>query len=358
MIYRTFALYVARRSILTILSGFAIIFTLIFTVDLVEMLRRAGDAPGATAALLAFLSLLHTPILAEQALPFAVLFGAMAAFLNLSRRLELIVARSAGVSVWQFLAPPLLVVALIGVASVTLYNPMSTAMKAQSDRIETKLFAAGTSASNTALWVRQKSVDGQAILHASAHEGVHLENVQVFNFDNSGGFTERIDAAAADLQSGAWRLIDAHIVTPGAEPESAPVYNLATTLTPREVTQAFVSPDVVSFWNLQGLAEQTDKAGLDSTAYRLRYQELLARPLLLAAMVFIAACVSLRFFRMGGVETIVSGGVIAGFVLYVGTKLVSELGGAGFIGAPVAGWAPAVLGCLIGVYVLLHLEDG
>ena len=68
---------------------------------------------------MAWLSLLHTPIVAEQALPFAVLLGSMIAFLNFSRRLELVVARAAGVSVWQFLAPAAIVAALIGVVEVT-----------------------------------------------------------------------------------------------------------------------------------------------------------------------------------------------------------------------------------------------
>ena len=58
---------------------------------------------------MAALSFLRTPTVAEQALPFAVLFGSMIAFLNLSRKLELVVARAAGVSVWQILAPPLIV---------------------------------------------------------------------------------------------------------------------------------------------------------------------------------------------------------------------------------------------------------
>ena len=354
---RTLSLYVARRFTATILSGFAIIFALIYTVDLVEMLRRTGDAPGANGVMLAYLSFLHTPIIAEQALPFAVLFGAMAAFLNLSRRLELIVARAAGVSAWQFLTPPILVVALVGLVSIMLYNPMATAMKARSDSLEAKLFG-GAGASNSEIWLRQKSVDGQAVLHANAHDGAHLSGVEIYSFDAQGAFSERIDAVSAELNEGYWRLNDAHLIVPGAAPESHALYDLATSLTPEELSQAFVSPDIVSFWRLPGLATQTERAGLNPTAYRLRYQELLARPLLLAAMVFIAACVSLRFFRMGGVEATVAGGVFAGFVLYVGTKLVSELGGAGFLSAPIAGWSPAVLGCLFGVYVLSHLEDG
>ncbi len=61
-----------------------------------ELLRRAGDAPRATGILMAGLSFLRTPTIAEQALPFAVLFGSMIAFLNLSRKLELVIARAAG----------------------------------------------------------------------------------------------------------------------------------------------------------------------------------------------------------------------------------------------------------------------
>jgi lipopolysaccharide export system permease protein len=54
----------------------------------------------------------------------------------------------------------------------------------------------------------------------------------------------------------------------------------------------------------------------------------------------------------------VSGGVAAGFVLYVGTKLVGDLGSAGFVSTTIAGWSPAVAGCVFGVLVLLHQEDG
>jgi lipopolysaccharide export system permease protein len=361
MIGGTLARYLSLRFTKTILATFAGVFTLIFTVDLVETLRRTGDMPGANGALLAWLSLLHTPMVAEQALPFAVLFGAMIAFLGLSRKLELVVARAAGVSVWQFLVPPLFVVTIIGVVSVTLYNPLSAVMKQQADAIEAKLFgAAGRSSGSASLWLRQKSVDGQAIIHADgvADRGATLSRITIFAFDKDGGFVERIDAAGGVLHEGYWRLSDAAVVTPGFETETTGTYLLATTLTPGEVSQAYVAPETVPFWSLSGLAAQIERAGLDATGYRLRYQTLIARPLMLMAMVLVAASFSLRFFRMGGVGIMVSGGVAAGFVLYVATKLVGDLGGAGFVSTPVAGWSPAVVGCLFGVIVLLHQEDG
>ena len=54
-------------------------------------------------------------------------------------------------------------------------------------------------------------------------------------------------------------------------------------------------------------------------------------PALLVAMTLVAACFSLRLFRMGGIQRMVLGGVTAGFVLYVASKIVGDLGGVGIV---------------------------
>ena len=360
MVGWTLTRYLATRFALTILAVFASIFALIYLVDFVEMLRRSSGIPGASGVLIAYLCMLRAPAVSEQVLPFAVLAGCMFAFVNLSRRLELVVARAAGVSVWQFLAPPALIVLAIGVFSITVYNPLSAFAKEQADGIETDLFRGGRSVSDTSLWIRQRSVDGQAILRAeqSSEKGSKLSSVTVFVFQPDGSFQERVDAPSATLKQGFWELKDARVTSPEGEPNSQETYLLATYLTPEQATQSFVAPDAVSFWRLQDISLRTEQAGLDANRYRLRYQTLLARPLMLLAMLLIAASFSLRFFRFGGVARTVAGGVMAGFVLYVATKLVGDLGGAGLLSAPVAAWTPAVLGSLLGTLVLLNQEDG
>jgi lipopolysaccharide export system permease protein len=75
-------------------------------------------------------------------------------------------------------------------------------------------------------------------------------------------------------------------------------------------------------------------------------------------MVLISAAFSLRFFRFGGIAKMVGSGVAAGFVLYVATKFIGDLGGAGVLSAFVAAWSPAVVGSMLGALALLHQEDG
>ena len=75
LIGRTLGLYFAKRFARTVLGVFLTVFALVYTLDFVELLRRAGDAEGASAGLMAQLSLYRTPAVAEGVLPFAVLFG-------------------------------------------------------------------------------------------------------------------------------------------------------------------------------------------------------------------------------------------------------------------------------------------
>lgn len=357
----TLGRYLSTQFLRTILMVFGTVFALVYTLDFVELMRRAGDAEGATSALMAQLALYRTPAVAEQIFPFAVLFGSMAALLQLSRRLELVVARAAGISSWQFLQPGMLVALTIGALSVAAYNPLSAYLKQKATEIEAKIFAKNLKlASSKDLWIRQKSLDGQAIIRAetAVERTTTIARVTVFTFSEAGAFQERIEAAEATLRDGYWELTDARVLSPNGPPESYASYLLASNLDQSQVRQTFTPPESVPFWDLDETILRTERAGLDATRYRLQHDVLMARPLLFVAMVFVAASVSLRFFRFGGVSRMVFGGVAAGFLLYVATSLMQDLGGSGLVGPAVAAWFPAVVGSLLGTLALLYQEDG
>jgi lipopolysaccharide export system permease protein len=360
LIGATLGRYFSLRFAKSIFVVFGTVFALVYTIDFVELMRRAGDAEGASAAAMARLALFRTPAVAEQVLPFAVLFGSMTALLQLSRKLELVVARAAGISAWQFLQPGLIVAASIGILSVTAYNPLSALLKRQASEIEARIFSRASKATGQEVWIRQKSIDGQAIIRAERAVGgtATISGVTVFTFDDMGAFAQRIEAREATLHEGFWELKDARVLTAVEEPQSYGSYVIASSLEPSQVRQSFIPADSVPFWELHETIARTERAGLDATRYRLQYDILLARPLLLVAMVFVAASVSLRFFRFGGVAKMVLGGVIAGFVLYVATELMEDLGASGLVSSTVAAWFPAVVGSLLGTLALLYQEDG
>jgi lipopolysaccharide export system permease protein len=110
----TLTLYLGRQFLTGIVFVLFLLLTLVFFIDLVEHLRRASGHDQVGLGLILHMTVLNLPGLAQKLLPFAALFGAMLTFSRLTRSHELIVARAAGVSAWQFLAPGIAIAALAG----------------------------------------------------------------------------------------------------------------------------------------------------------------------------------------------------------------------------------------------------
>jgi lipopolysaccharide export system permease protein len=365
MITGTLSRYFGMRFLNSVVGAFIGVVALAAMIDYVELMRRGADWPNATAWLLAKISLFRVPQLTERIMPFTVLVGAMSCYLTLSRRLELVVARAAGVSAWQFVAPAMIAAFVFGAVATTLYNPVAAVLHERSKRLEAEmqgdeLHSSAVHANTSGFWVRQRSPDGAAIINAksSRQQGSQLGSVSVYTFDSAGHHRERIEAKSANLEDGYWRLEDARIYVSGSRPRVEETYRLPTTLTLEQVRESFATPETVPFWQLPSYIELADRAGLVAAGYRLQYQQLLARPFLLAAMVMLAASVSLRFFRFGGVQKMVLSGISAGFLLFVLSKITEDMSKSELLSPVMAAWVPVLVGSLTGFVALLYQEDG
>lgn len=357
-------IYFGKRFLSALTGVFLGIVFLVLVIDFVELMRRAADISNAKIGDLAAIAFLRSPVYGEQILPFAALFGAMIAFLSLSRKSELVIARATGISVWQFSAPALVLALLTGVIFTTTFNPMSAKMKERADNIETKIFGTRTQLlqDNGAgqIWFRQKNKNGEAIFRADAasEESTLLSRVTIFLFDENHSFKERYEADTAKLSNGHWTLANARHFTLNDEPKTLSSTQIETSLTVDQVKEALSSAETIGFWQLPHIIERTKLVGLETHKYEMQYQTLLAKPLTLLAMVLIATSVSLSVFRFGGVFRMILSGIAAGFVLYVLSKLAGDLGEAGLLSPFVAAWLPSTLGAVVGTVVLLFREDG
>jgi lipopolysaccharide export system permease protein len=135
MMTNTLGRYFAGRFLVSAVGVFASIFVLLVLVDYIEMVRKTSGLVGVSAITIAQTSLYRVPQLLEKLMPFCVLIGAMTCYLALSRRLELVVARAAGVSAWQFISPALASAIILGTLATVAYNPMSANLRELSKRM-------------------------------------------------------------------------------------------------------------------------------------------------------------------------------------------------------------------------------
>jgi lipopolysaccharide export system permease protein len=361
---RTLSTYIARQFFIWFCGVFGTMVSVTFLLDYIELIRRGGTRAQATWGTLLEMAALKLPHTAQDVMPFAILFGTMLVFWRLTRSNELVVARAAGVSVWGFLTPAILVALLVGIVAVTLFNPIAAAMEASYQKLDKRILRqAGDplSLSNAGLWLRQSdAAGGQIVFHGdkSTAPELLLRNVSVYFLNRLSEFTSRIEARAARLDGGFWVIEDGQRFRPGEPPESFGEMRLPTSLTATKIEESLASPDTMSFWELPGFITLLEQSGFSAQRHRLHFNVLLARPFLFCAMVLVAATFSLRMQRRGGAAMLIVSGVAAGFLLYFVSDIVFALGLSAKIPILLAAWTPTAVSMIFGTSMLLHLEDG
>lgn len=364
----TLSLYIARRFAAMVGRVFLIFFAILMLIDMIEQLRRFSDA-GVGLGQAAQLSLMNVPETLYRILPLIMIMAAIAMFLGLARSSELVVVRAAGRSGLRFLVTPLVVAMALGALMVALFNPLVAATSKAYDARRAALSQSGgsvLSVADTGLWLRQGAEEGQTVIQAARAnlDGTQLFGVTFLSFDAEGLPSRRIEAESAALVEGAWQLSAAKtwdLTSPNPEltsrfsdgPEALP-----SDLTPERIRDSFGTPSAIAFWDLPGYIQDLERAGFSARAYKLWFQMELAQPLLMAAMVLVAAGFTMRHVRFGGTGRMVLVAMLSGFGIFFLRNFAQALGDSGQIPIALAAWSPPVAAVMLALGLLLHLEDG
>ena len=366
---RILAFYISRLFMLSVIVMLGALTGLVSLFDFLELLRRSATRPDASFGLVVEMALLRMPWAILEILPFAVLLGGIWAFWRLARSSELVVARAAGLSAFQFLLGPIFCAFGLGVFGVVAVSPVSATLFAKANALEETFLDAGggpLALNGGQLWLRQgdetRQHGGVAIIHAT---GVMMRNnvlttgpMTVFRIGANDKMIDRIEAQTARLLPGDWILDNARVLIPGQMPTPPQALSLPTELNVNRIQQSFAAPDALSFWQLPGFIRILQKAGFSTVAHRLRFQALLALPLLCATMSLVAAGFSMQTSRRGGIARMIGGGVASGFALFMLSQVAQQFGQSGALPVVLAAWAPAAAGLMLALSLLLHLEDG
>ena len=359
----TLSWYFIRQYTFNFLVLLAGLLAIIYVFDIVELLRRASKSEEIGLSLVLMMGAYKLPEVGQLIIPFAILFSAMWTFWQLSKRHELTVIRSVGLSVWQFLLPIILTAFIIGLLLMSTINPLSALFISKFEKLEARYFDKKSSAislSEQGLWLKQDYEGGKAILHAEKIKMPEwaLQNVVVFFFSNENIFTRRLDASSSYLKDGTWNFQYAVLNAPGKLPDTANDFKIVTDLTISDLESSFSSPGTISFWKLPAYIKTIEEAGFDSTPVKMHFHNLLSQPLLFMAMILLAAAVSLRQQRLTGGAFLVFSGILIGFVVFFMSNFLQALGASAQIPIFVAAWFPAIISLLFGIGAMMVLEDG
>lgn len=335
---------------------------IIYLFEVAELLRRSADLDHTSLGLVLRMGAYKLPDTIEKILPFVVLFASLFTFWRLTRSQELIVARAAGVSAWQFLTPAFIITLFFGIFQVTLMNPVGASMTTRYQELEARYFRQGPSLELTGagLWLRQEDADKRYLLHADQVEStpLTLRPLIVFIYDKNNEYLGRLDAPQAVLQNQQWIISKAWFNWNGKMPAYEESFTLPTTLTMDKIQESMASPNTISLWRLPRFIRALRSVGLPPVRHELRLQTILAQPPMLCAMVFFAAAFSLRLNRRGGILNAMMAGIFTGSLIFALNNVVTALGSNQTLPVLLAAWAVPLMALISGQATLLYLEDG
>jgi lipopolysaccharide export system permease protein len=360
-----------ERYVLTRMAGavgvtLAVISAMILLVQFVDLSRTMGVRADVSAGDIFGLTLLKTPAVIEILLPFVFLGGGIGAFVGLNRRSELVAMRAAGVSAWRFISPAALAAFAAGVLTVVAINPISAALSARFEADRARIMANYLGDTPKDIWLRQGDERTQMVIHAKSRDtvggAVRLHGVSLYVYQkNKAGqpeFKRRLEAAEAVLRPGFWQLKDVREAGAGESSVRSDSLSIRSTLDSEAAVERFASPEDIAFWRLPAAIKLTEDSGFSASGYRLRFEQLLATPVMFAAMTVLAAAFSLRLVRLGGLAGLAGAGVGLGFVVFFFNQFSGALGRADIIPLFAAAWAPALVALLSGLTLLCYTEDG
>ncbi len=365
MMGKTLHIYIARCIIKSLLIAFLIVTAIIMLVDFVESSRNLDSDTQISSLNLLYLTLLKAPKLIEQTIPFIVLFGVMGALYGMNRRSELIVIRAAGLSAWKFLRPALYVTGALGILWSTALNPLAVKLTDKHADLSALWGASLHSNDGGQVWLRDGNETQQIVIFArdlKIDEKTILSPtfyILQLSPDGTSEFTRRFDAKSAELiTKGYWQLNDAVETAHRKPPKNHTVITLQTNITLDDLQNQTAQVSNPSFWHIPAAITANQRAGFSTRHLRMQFNSLLALPVTLIAMTFIAAGVSMHLAREGGSLRLLITGSIIGFGVYFMDNVIKAFGEVAILPVLLASWTIPVLILLFGINYLARIEDG
>jgi lipopolysaccharide export system permease protein len=340
----------------------AIILCIVSLFEGIELLRRATARNNIPLSLISEMVFLKLPNHINLLLPFISFFAAIVSLWRLNQSREILVARAAGVSVWQLVVGLNIAVVLIYVSYIFIANPIGAAMVGRYSRLEGVYFsnaAQSLSVSPNGLWLSESNAQGRSIIHAQRFNLKEnwFNDLTFYDFNEQGLFIGRYDAKEAKLEGQEWELKQVHYWTPkGEQSKFYPYLTREANFSIEKIEENYASPETLSFWEIPEFIHALKKTGLSVHRYEMYWHKQIAKGGLMVAMTFLAVLFCLQPQRYRHNSSLLGIGVLGGFVIYFLSDIVYALGIAEKIPLFLAVWLVPLVTLMLSVAFLLHIE--
>ena len=362
--------YIGLKYLLSFFWSFLAIFFLILLVEGSDQIVSLSSQ-GHSFILGIKIAIIRSPLHILETLPLITMLGSLTCFLSLTKSNELIITRSSGRSAIRILFFPLIITLIIGIIGTTIGNPLvSLSIKSSENFLEDLGIKQRSflSVSTDGIWLREADKEKQIVVQSSRTNagGTELFDLTLFEFDGEDNLTKRIYARRGNISNNYWELKGVSVWKNAPKKSQISDFeymeydklSISTNLSQDQILNSFSDPRSINFWSIPDFIKKLEISGFSATRHKLFYQNELSRPLFLIAMMLIGATFAMRYTRFNQAGLLILISVLVGFILFSLERIAITLGEVQQIPIILAAYGPPVIGILISLGLLLHLEDG
>jgi lipopolysaccharide export system permease protein len=362
----TFWAYIAKKYTINIISVLLVLVLIIYVADFLEILRRTFNSQTPIFIILKIVAL-KIPYFLQVLIPFVILISTSITFAELNRNLEIIAAKSAGLSIWNIMVPFISVAFTIGIIITFLLNPIVAITLKKNISLDKAIIQNNAKndiiLSDDGIWLKEMHNNNLSqIINAKSlyNRGAYFTDVMVVIFNKGKDFSIK-DTYFADVASISNHVITLNKVTHltnDARVNYSDNIQLKTNISIKYLQKTIEIPEILSFFEIKKFIQYLEKGGFSTIPHQIYYYHLLLLPVFLASITLMSIACSTVFPRSGNISLMLTLSIFLGFIVYLFSKTLYALGSSGSISPLIATIAPSLLCSLSSLIYLLHKEDG
>ncbi len=358
MMLNTYKRYILSLYSKTLVEIVLIFFSLILIINIFEEINflQNEDVSGFFPV---FLSLLNTPSIIFDILPFIFLISTLLFFIKLINKNELSIFKYAGITNIQILRVIVFFSFIIGLFLIVGFYTFTSKLKNQYLLIKNQFttddkYLAVITANG--LWIRDEINGSINIVNADKINNDRLVNVSIVQFDKNYNLLQIIQSDDVNIKSKNWNINDP-LVTKKNVTNKLEFINLDSNFDIEVVNSLFSNLSSMSLFKLRELKKDYKKLGYSTVGIEVYQNKIFSVPIYLSIMTLLSAIIMFNSkFRKSKIFNIILG-ISLSVVIYYVNYFSGLLGETGKIPIVLSVWLPLIILIIISLIGLVRVNE-
>ena len=354
--YHNYLVYVYLKTFVIVM---VIFFGLSFVLNLFEELKFFEKYDVNTFYPL-LLTLLNTPSIILELLPFITLISSMFFFIYLNDRNEIEILIANGINYLKVLIVILIATAFIGILSITAYYTLAAKLKSNYLIMKNK-YTAGNEylavVNDSGLWIKEEINNEVNIINAQNFKENQLENLTISKLDKNFQSTEVIIAPYGDISKNKWKISDVKIYYKDGSNKTLDKLDYNSNFDGEMISNLFSNLNSLNLFELHDLSNTYKKIGYSTTEIKIHLNKIYSIPLYIILMSMIGSLVMLKLKQVKSKFFIIIVGVFLSVIVYYINYFSLLFGENEVMPVEISVWVPHLLLLLVCTFGMVRINE-